>query len=206
MPGCGKSTISHKVAEKLRKQGKSVSEPTYDTDHRYIPSVRKGVKLLKLVKYALFYPNKYKKLCKLIRANGHSGLNVLSQAANIAPKLWAYDHSKVDFVIFDEGLTQSAISLVINSVSSLENEKTLYELSGQKIIKKFYIKVSNETALLRMAGRTKHDSRIEKISVVGDRLKAMRRIERLCESVPASIIVDTITKEESVSMILRQIS
>lgn len=206
LPGCGKSTVSHLVAEELRKQGKKVIEPTYDTDHRYSPSVRKGIKLLKFIRYVMLNPRKYKELSELITANEYGGTDVLSQAANIAPKLWEYDHAKADYIIFDEGLTQSAISLANNQSSSRENERKLYGLCKQRTVRKLYIKVSPEIALSRMAGRDKHDSRIEKIRDETEKVKAMREFEGLCESVTIDFIVDVATKEESIGRILIQIS
>lgn len=206
LPGCGKSTISHLVAEELRRQGKTVKEPTYDTDHRYSPSVRKGIKLLRLIIYAFLFPSKYRALSKVIIANGYAGANMLSQAANIAPKLWEYDHARADYVVFDEGLTQSAISLVNKDGSSSENEKNLYELCKRRRVRKFYIRVSPEIALSRMAGRDKHDSRIEKIRDETEKVKLMREFEALCESATLDFIVDAATKEESVGKIMMRIN
>lgn len=206
LPGSGKSTISHLVAEELRRQGNKVIEPTYDTDHRYSPSVRKGIKLLKLIRYALLCPNKYRALSKVIIANGYTGTDVLLQAANIVPKLWEYDHARTDYVVFDEGLTQSAISLVINEGSSSENEKALYNLCKKRTVRKLYIKVSLETAILRMAEREKHNSRIEKIKDEAERDNMLKEVETRCESAYVDFIVDSATKGESVSRIMMQIN
>lgn len=206
LPGSGKSTISHLVAEELRKQGKKVIEPTYDSDHRYSSSIRKWIKLIKLIRYGVFNPRKYNKLSKLIRANGYGGTDVLSQAVNIAPKLWEYEHARTEYVVFDEGLTQSAISLVKNKGNSSENERKLYELCKHRKVKKIYIKVFPETALSRMAGRQKHDSRIEEIRDDAERYSKLREIERLCESISTNIIVDDETKEISVCRIMIQIN
>ncbi len=205
LPGSGKSTISHLVAEELRKQGKKVIEPTYDTDHRYSPSVRKGIKLLKLIRYALLCPNKYRALSKVIIANGYTGTDVLSQAANIAPKLWEYDHARTDYVVFDEGLTQSAISLVINEGSSSENEKALYNLCKQRTVRKLYIKVSPETANMRMAARDKHDSRIEKMKDEIERENALREIETRCNAISSGLLIEEESIQSAVNCIIRQI-
>lgn len=180
LPGSGKSTISHLVAEELRKQGKKVIEPTYDTDHRCSPSVRKGIKLLKLIRYALFSPKKYKSLKKLIKENGYTGSDVISQAANIAPKLWEYDHPSADIVVYDEGLTQSAIALAKNDMVCVDNENKLYELIGDRIARKFYITIDEKTALERMASRKRHDSRIEKMDA-RERLDALGVISECCK-------------------------
>lgn len=205
LPGSGKSTISHLVAEELRKQGKTVKEPTYDTDHRYSGGVRKGIKLLKLIRYVLVSPKKYKSIKKLIKENGYTGLDVISQVANIAPKLWEYDHARADYVLFDEGLTQSAISLVKNEGSSSENERTLYNLCKQRRVRKLFIKVSPETAIMRMARRDKHDSRIETIKDEVERDNALREIERQCNAISSGIVIEEENIQPAVNSIIRQI-
>ena len=35
LPGSGKSTLSHIVAERLRSEGYAVEEPSYDIDHQH---------------------------------------------------------------------------------------------------------------------------------------------------------------------------
>jgi thymidylate kinase len=205
LPGSGKSTISHLVAEELRKQGKKVIEPTYDTDHRYSSSVRKGIKLLKLIRYEMINPRKSKMLCGLIKANGYFGSSVFSQAANIVPKLWEYDHARADYAIFDEGLTQSAISLVINEGSSSENERVLYNLCKKRLVRKFYIRVSQEKALSRMAGREEHDSRIERIRDEAERKQAIKAFEMQCNGISDCIVVDQKKIEEILGFIMKQL-
>lgn len=206
LPGSGKSTISHIVAEELRKMGKNVEEPTYDIDHKYSGNIRKVIKLLKLVRSALLNPKEYKALCVLIKANGYTGIEVLSQAANIVPKLWEYDHTRSDYEIFDEGLTQSAISLVNNERNSSENEVSLYSLCKKRVVRKFYIKVSPETALLRMAGRDMHDSRIEKMTDDIKRNNALQGIEIQCESILDGYAVEEDSIQSAVDCIVGQLA
>jgi len=204
LPGCGKSTISHLVAEELRKQGKKVIEPTYDLDHKYSAGKRKVLKFLKLLRFAAGHPCKCWKLRKLIKANGYSGLEVISHAANITPKLWIYEKSKEDFVIFDEGLTQSAISLCQGERSSVENEVELYSLCKKRNVRKLYIKIDIETALRRMVGRDKHDSRIEKIKDSTEQKKAILSVEEQCNRISFSDIVFSKTIENTVHSIIVQ--
>ena len=205
LPGCGKSTISHLLAEELRRQGKIVMEPTYVIDHRYSPILRKGIKLLKLFRYVLFNSRKYKTLSNLIRVNGFSGTEALSQVVNIALKLWGYDHAKADYVIFDEGLTQSAISLAKNESSCLETERKLYELCKQRTVRKLFIKVSPEIALSRLVGRDRHDSRIEKISDKVEKVKAMKNLEKQCNTIIPGFVIEDASIEFAVNCIIRQI-
>lgn len=202
LPGCGKSTVSHLVAEELRKQGKKVIEPTYDSDHKYSGSKRKAVKLLKLVQFAVRYPERYKRLMRLIKDNGYRGSELVSQAANITAKLWIYEKAKEDYVIFDEGLTQSAISLCQGKRSAVDNEAALYGLCKERTVRKIYIKVEAETALERMAGRDRHDSRIEKIEDAGEQREALRAFEEQCEGISAGFAIGSDSKDETVNVLL----
>lgn len=205
LPGSGKSTISHLVAEELRRQGKKVSEPTYELDHLYSNSKRRLVKLLQLIRYAATHPKNYKKLMQLVKANGYGGSEVISQAANIASKLWMYEKSKTDYVIFDEGITQSAISLCQGKMNSVDNEAELYSLCRKRMTRKFYIKVDKETALERMANRGKHDSRIEKIDDEAGRIDAITAFERQCNAISSGLIIQGRIVDESVVSVIRQI-
>ena len=190
LPGSGKSTLSHLLAEELRKQGKKVIEPTYESDHLYSSSKRRLVKILQLMRYAAIHPKNYKKLIQLVKANGYCGSEVISQAANIAPKLWEYEKADTDYVIFDEGITQSAISLCQGNRNSADNEAELYLLCRKRMIRKFYIKVDKETALERMAYRGKHDSRIEKIEDEAGRKEAIIAFEKECCRIGNGIYID----------------
>ena len=205
MPGCGKSTISHLVAEELRKQGKTVSEPTYDVDHKYSSEKRKVIKLIGLARYAFAFPGKYRKLIRLIKANGYSGSDLISQAVNIAPKLWAYEKAVADFVIFDEGLTQSAISLCQGKINSVDNKASLYNLSKKRKVQDIYIKVTINTALERIACRDNHDSRIEKIDDAGMRKHAIKAFEKECDLITTNCLIEDCELEDSVTRIINRL-
>ncbi len=207
MPGSGKSTVSHLVADALRRRGDTVIEPTYDTDHARFASIRKLRKLVKLFLYAAVHPKKLAALKRLAKENGNRGAEILSQTANIVQKLQVYDRAaRCNYVIFDEGLTQSAVSLVKNGQKSAsENERILYGLCGKRTVMKIYIRVSAETALERMEGREKHDSRIEKIPGVVNRRKALLNYEKQCETIADSITADNADAEECAGTVFRHL-
>lgn len=205
LPGCGKSTISHLVAEELRKQGKIVKEPTYDLDHKLPGGKRKTIKLLRLLQYGVFHHGQYKYLTQMIKDNGYSGAEIVSQAANIAPKLWVYEKASADYVVFDEGLVQSAISLCRGKRNSTENETALHSLCEERKVLKIYIRVNTETALERMAGRDKHDSRIEKISGPKEQREALKAFEERIECISSGLVIDEGTIDASVKKIMLQI-
>ena len=205
LPGCGKSTVSHMIAKKLRLRGETVIEPTYDLDHKYSRGIRKTIKFVKLVRFVVFNPGRYKRLTRLIKANGYRGLEIVSQAANIAPKLLTYEKATAHYVIFDEGLTQSAISLCQGEKNTVQNEAVLRSLCKQRTVQKFYIKVDVETALERMSKRDRHESRIEKTKNAGEQREALRTFEKQCEEIDSRLIVEEIDKDEIVSFIMMQL-
>jgi ABC-type dipeptide/oligopeptide/nickel transport system ATPase component len=56
LPGCGKSTLSHSVAEQLRREGRAVNEATYILNHRRHKLERLLRKLGHLTDYAAHHP------------------------------------------------------------------------------------------------------------------------------------------------------
>lgn len=206
LPGCGKSTISHLVAEELRKRGKTVREPTYEVDNRYSTWKRRTIKFLKMVRYSLIHPRRFKELLKLVKANGYHGFDVLSQSCNITLKLWEYDYAYEDYVIFDEGLTQSAIALVQDQKNSSENEECLYDLCRKRNVIKFYIKINKDTSQERMRSRNKHDSRIEQIIDISKKIKAIQTFELQCELIPSGLIISEFMLDDSVRIVIGQLN
>lgn len=203
MPGCGKSTVSHLVAEALRQQGKTVLEPTYELDHLYSAGRRKVIKLIKLALFAVRQPIQYRSLCRLVEKNGYTGFSKLTQAANIAAKLLVYESGKADWILFDEGLTQSAISLASGGKrSSAENEAALYALSPARDVRKLFLKVGLETAMARMASRDRHDSRIDKIADESRKIQEMRTFKAQCESISSAVITNDGTSEDCAARIV----
>ena len=196
VPGCGKSTVSHLVAEEIRKRKKEVCEPTYESDHNYSAIKRKAIKFLSLILFAAFRPRKYKQLRTLIIDNGYRRLDLISQAANIVPKLRVYEKSRSDYVIFDEGLTQSSISLCKGKRESAENETDLFDLCDNiKTVYKIYMKVDVDTAIARMSKRERHDSRIEKLKNEADQRKEIELFNQQCEQIDGDIISVDASKE-----------
>lgn len=55
-PCCGKSTVSHKLAELLRMNGFSVEEPLYKISHLETKMKRVIIKLMRAVLYAIAHP------------------------------------------------------------------------------------------------------------------------------------------------------
>ena len=213
LPGCGKSTISHMVAEKLRKCNKTVSEPTYDVDHKHNKVVRKMIKTINAIKYGICSPESFIGLIRITKANGYTGVLALNQIVNIAWKLLIYKQSKVDYVVFDEGLIQSAVSLTQTyncKKNSADNVSTLNKLCGKCRVRLINVCVSVEEAQRRMFSREKHDSRIEKIKNIKQQEEALREFNRqlgYIKNKKNSIIIDSekLLVEDIVSRIMEVI-
>lgn len=185
LPGCGKSTISHQFADTLRMQGLNVCEPSYEIDRKYCKMMRKVVKLTKLALFAINDSCAYKAVRELVRANEYRGMSALQQLANIAHKIESYRLAdKYDVSIWDEGLVQTSISLAVNGTrSALDNEASLISFTGDVKSMKVYARVDKETALTRMKNRATNDSRVEKMTMLEDKIKFLDRFEKACDSV-----------------------
>lgn len=185
LPGCGKSTSSHLVAEELRAKGYKVYEPTYDSDHNLRPICRKLHKLLDTLSYCVNHHKEYLALIGLAKENGYIRFkDLLKQIVNIVPKVKYYQNSESAVYFWDEGLCQSAISLAMNSsVDAREVERELITIAGQRKIVKVYLKTDIETALKRMAGRSSNDSRVEQESDVNKKYELMKCFEDCCERI-----------------------
>ncbi len=205
IPGSGKSTISHMVANQLRERGLNVSEPTYHTDNECSVPMRKLVKALGLIRYMLLHPIKYCTLIRIINENGIGGIRAISHSSNITVKLWEYEHSKADYVLFDEGLVQSAVSLSSGVVSASENENRLFRLIKLPEVIRIHIVVSSETALNRLINRPRHDSSIEKIDGDEKKLEALNVYREKCNLISSDMVVENLTESESADVIIRQL-
>lgn len=188
MPGCGKSTVSHIVAQKLKDSGMRVAEPSYDLDHDVLPVIRKLKKLFLGIVFAVKYPVKFVKIKHLVRENGYCRKNgELSQILNIIQKVYqTLRYNKVcDYVIFDEGFCQAAVSLTVNSDTDCNDNisEMVKIVSGNLELRAVYIREDIETVLKRMKCRHTRDSRVEKEKSVDKRILQLRKIENICEHI-----------------------
>ena len=140
LPGCGKSTISHKVASVLRRQGNKVIEPTYYIDHNYPRVIRKIIKLSQLLFLLIKFPKKSLQLKQLVKENGYTGSDIIKQMSNIAYKINVYNLARADYILFDEGVLQSSVSLGNTPGRVICNEQKLLALCENVLIVKIYIK------------------------------------------------------------------
>ena len=187
LPGSGKSTISHRIAEDLRKKGVAVYEPTYSMDHGKIRSARSVKKFLCYLSSSVCKGKLIKKIKKIVSENGYSGADAFKHVVNIAYKIRAINglRSKDGFVFFDEGLVQSAVSLAINEKKSVnENVKELFAIAGKDYSPEIvFIRTSERVALSRAAERRGNFSRVEKIKDENARKAFMKKYTGICSAV-----------------------
>lgn len=190
LPGSGKSTVSHLVADELRKKGFSVNEATYKVDHCYSRLARKCYKLAVLGLFSVFHPKKLLDLMQILIQNGLKKKEILKELVIITYKIWAYNHSKSDYVIFDEGLYQSSISLVNGEKRRYNNEEALLSLCGGNRPIVFFFDISVLDALDRISKRKDNDSRVEKLQDVCERIRELQRLYRLFNKMEFDYSID----------------
>jgi len=182
LPGSGKSTNAHNMAKKLREQGYMVKEPSFEDDHKKNVIYRKIKKLLTTILFSAVNRCKYRSVRALVSRNGYSlHRNGLNQIINIITKLSAIKQysNRVEYVIFDEGLAQAAISLSVNSdIPANENlSQIMSMLDGEYRIIFINTEIDLEIALERIAYRNSRDTRIEKMESEEQKKNMMRRYE-----------------------------
>lgn len=183
MPGCGKSTLSHILANKFRNSGFDVVEPTYESDNNTNKFLRLLYKIYKTLCYLYTNTIDYYKLKKLVKDNKYTDWpSILRQIINIIPKLVAYNQKRNRIYIWDEGLVQSSISLaMINDCNVQDNFKQLFDLTIKPKVIKVYLKTDVETSLFRMNNRTSNLSRVEKEKEPIRKIRLLIRFEECCK-------------------------
>jgi hypothetical protein len=195
LPGCGKSTVSHIVACRLRETGLRVSEPSHNFAHNKSSTIRKAAKILSTIEFVLFNPIKSKQISDIIKKNGHvKKMPFLSQFVNIVFKqnLIRHSGSKYDVIIFDEGIAQDSIGLSVNAENTVFNDVIPSSDNFRALINVFkddyryiFIELSEnvETALYRIDHRNVEGSRIEKTNDVEKKKQLMCSFQVGCSSI-----------------------
>lgn len=203
LPGCGKSTVSHCVAEKLRAEGYKVFEPSYKIDHELNPIVRRITKLMFTIRFAILYHKDFVSIKTMIRKNGYTKkCEMIGQLVNIAPKYYKYENSEKAIYIWDEGLIQSAISLVFkNHYSAIDECITTFQKKFDMV--SIYLYIDIQTALERMNNRSTNDSRVEKESDIGAKNRMMICYENIIKKIKLDNGIMILANEYSEKLILQ---
>lgn len=200
LPGCGKSTISHLLAEKLRAKGYRVYEPSYELDHYSNPLIRKTKKLFITASFFLSNHKICRKIKLQVKVNGYCGSSAMQQMINIIPKISIYMSNKPAVYIWDEGLLQSAISLAFNS----EEDVNLTYNSIKKDVSSIKVLLQTDvyTALDRMNKRTTNDSRVEKEVNLDRQIQMLEKYSDICNAICADIVIPTDSVTDSTDMLM----
>lgn len=208
LPGCGKSTVSHLVATRLRDKGYIVDEPSYIIDRNYRPFFRKLKKLYIYLSWLIFHNNTFQRVNVIVSRNGYSGVVKIEQISNVLQKISAYRASGQNrIVIWDQGLVQASISLSLKGeINAEENLKSLLHILESNVeIKYVMITLDEQIALERMSKRPTNDSRAEKIKDAKQKHQMMSRFQHeidVIKKVYAGIAVDgMLVVEKQVSQI-----
>lgn len=185
LPGSGKSTLSHIVAERLRSEGYAVEEPSYDIDHQH-PLPKKFKKFAIGGYWLVFRHRQYRRISEIVKQNGYKGLTAFTMTVNVIQKMRIYNSRKhAEIVIIDQGLIQACVSLSTNGdISTKENyEKLLCLMPNAAAASRIYIDVDDETAIDRMSKRATNDSRVEKLKDHNSKMEMLGRIRKEIKSV-----------------------
>ncbi len=200
LPGCGKSTISHLLADKIRCEA-NVIEPSYHIDHGYSTVGRFIKKSLKAIGLFVFHPRLFVSIAKVIASCGYNCLNkdFYIHLLNIAYKIGVLNAPPKGFVIFDQGLWQSVISLfyrkedvssmvsIFNRLNSLISERVQYV--------SVYIQVDVETAIERMDTRHAAISRVQLLNN-DDKTDELKKQLSIMEGLPSPRIIVNSAKND----------
>jgi thymidylate kinase len=166
LPGCGKSTVSHAVADVLRRDY-DVMECSYAVDLGYPAWIRFFIKLYFAFALFLMNPTTMCRLVRLIRDCNHGFYcaSFYKNLLNLAYKVRALLKSRESIIIFDHGLWQSVISLHYQQFEEIDYNQTYQTLL--KIIDKsnryvnIYLKTDIGVSIKRMTERSTDKARLE---------------------------------------------
>ena len=189
IPGCGKSTISHLMANLLRKQDFIAYEPSYELDHGNHVYIRKIKKIAMSIQWSLLNIMKIIRIYKLVNNHRLPFSELVNEIVNIAVKAYFVDKYKDRggkyYLIFDEGLTQAVISMRNSNSATIRNELMNLEsiIYGGEYAYRVYLNVDIETAMQRLEGRLEKDSRVERVSSMKSKRSMMVKYKKNCKSV-----------------------
>lgn len=198
LPGCGKSTLSHLVSEKLRAAGLFVKEISYDMDHGKGSLLRTLKKSFATIKLFFFHPCLSWRVSKILSAYGISlfSKNYFKQIINLSYKICALK-GQTDIIMFDEGLCQAVLSLSVNNDGMREDcyNSLIGSFTNDRKMINIYVKTEPEIALSRIRKRNDKQSRLDYLSNE-KAIVIMRKMETLCGALPKTIVVENNNNED----------
>lgn len=208
LPGCGKSTVSHMLAECLREKGYAVNEPTYVLDHQYS---KVGRRIKKVWLSCLYLMADYSSFRAIVHSISTSkGKVSLQEIINLIPKCRNYCNSEsYDVLVWDEGILQSAVSSLVDSnpqASGVLAEKLLRVVADNSHLVGIYMDIPITLAMERMKERNTKDSRADRLEEK-EKLEFLQGFQEGLSSLNYDIHITDYKKqaEEMVQIITEQI-
>lgn len=196
LPGSGKSTISHLVAEKLRIKT-IVVEPSYHLDHSFKAGGRFIRKCLKTLSLLLRCPRVFFSVNKVIKTCGYNCFckDFYIHLLNISYKVGVLRNPPKGYVVFDQGLWQSVISLFYRKedlsliIYTYDHLRSLANPAIRFV--DIYIQVGTGDAIERMDSRNAAISRVQLLSEV-ERIAELDKLLEIMDGLPSPrIVVDS---------------
>lgn len=192
IPGSGKTTKSHLLAGEYRKAGKTVIEPSYNYDHGCSSILRRIKKVSIAITFRFMHPYRYSYLKSLVKLNGYVINNgYYSQIVNVITKIHAIEKysGQYDYIIFDEGIAQTAISLSVNSdIPCADNFYMLMKaIRSKSMLRLFDIRLNISEAMERIRMRNSGDTRVEKLKTETEKIALMKRYEKSVKEISVTV-------------------
>lgn len=192
LPGCGKSTVAHILANRLINHGYVVKEPSRSINS--IVGIKKQVvKGLKTLFLAIRHPVKFVTIYKCVRENKYKRIGLIKQIINISIKVQEYLVCKPGMIIiWDEGIAQAMLSLVINSNCNLSGKyaKKIMDICSNDFQQiNVYLKEDLDVIIHRLNSRETNYSRVEKIKDDNERIKMLNCFSLAADSLDRELLV-----------------
>lgn len=187
LPGSGKTTLSHEIAEKLSCSHSTIAEPSYDYDHKLNPLCRKLKKFFDSFFFGVTHFKHFAAIVSIVKNNTASGAELFSDIINITTKIAMISRyqKKRDYIVFDEGIAQAAISLMIDNPEKAGNvfQDICKLLDEPYCIKLVRVECKPDVALDRVLKRKTNDTRVEKMNSEIHMYHFMEQFEEAVKSI-----------------------
>lgn len=186
VPGSGKSTIAHSLADLLQENGYSVQEKSYIVNGQFGDLRRIILKLRYTFIFTIFHPLFLLELFSMIDKNVFFDLKEkIKQWVNVCFVLYNYKKkNNRQFFIADQGLIQAAISLTIHC-KEVEIAQIIKKMSSVIEMPKYiiYVNIKEDKSLYRLKTRINGKSRVDKEKSEEKRIKELKKVADMCEDI-----------------------
>lgn len=204
LPGCGKSTISERIAKRFESNGISVLQASAKTGNETGKVKRVLIKLARTLTVSKNYKQDMLLFREIVNNNGYSSYqDVFKQVINLAQKDYYYKKKSDSLFMWDEGLLQAAISLSVNnSRDCSKNVSELLEIvqNGARIIP-VYLKMPIDSAISNMNQRRTNNSRVEKIKDYDSKVLMLKKYELACSQIDICGTITVCTEGKTIEQI-----